>query len=75
MALDNSRAKLIDTLDVGFAKFAQHWMIGLRTQDLKQEIGILSQRINILKRAAMTRGADEANRRISKETLYLDEQS
>lgn len=75
MNLDNKRAELVDTLDVGIAKTTWHWMIGLRTQDLKREIGVLSQRINLLKRAAMTRGADEANRKSGKETLYIDEQS
>lgn len=75
MDLDNARAELIDTLDVGIVKTAWHWMMGLRTQDLTREIGDLSQRINALKRAAMIRGADKANRRTSKETLYLDEQS
>jgi len=70
--LDYARAELIDTLDVGLVKTAWHWMIGLRTQDLKQQIGVFSQRINLLKRAAMVRGVDEANRRISMETLYLE---
>jgi hypothetical protein len=75
MVLDSSRAELIDMLDVGIARTAWHWMIGLRTEDLEEEIGVLSQRINALKRAALIRGADEGNRKISKETLYLDEHS
>jgi hypothetical protein len=75
MGLDNARADLIDILDVGIAKTAWHWVMGLRTQDLKRDIGALSQRINALKRTAMIRGAVEANRRTSKENLYLDKQS
>ena len=73
MDLDNARADLIDILDVGILKTAWYWMMGLRTQDLMREIGALSQRINAMKRAAMIRGKDEANRKTSKETLYLVE--
>jgi hypothetical protein len=75
MVLDNVRAELIDTLDVGIVKTLWHWIIGMKTQDLEREIGALTQRINTMKRAAMSRGTDEANRRTSKQTLYLDEQS
>ncbi len=74
MDLDSTRAELIDIFDVGIAKAAWHWVTGLNTQDLKREIGELSQRIKVLRQAAMDRGADEANRKISKVTLYLDEQ-
>jgi hypothetical protein len=75
MYLENARADLIDILDVGMVKTAWHWMTGLRTQDVTAEIGALSQRMNAMKRAAKIRGKDEANRKTSKENLYLDERS
>lgn len=71
--LDSSRADLIDRYDVSILKAWWTWGFGSGRQDLVEEIGVISRKINELVQRALERGRERTTGAIGMESLYLDD--